>query len=77
MVILPFLNESIIPNNLASVTAVVENGSFSVYETDRIRSIGLIASTVVKVFGWSFKILKGQINISAAHVPLEPQRKHL
>ena len=72
IVVLPFWNESIVPNNFASLTAVVEDGRFSLYGVERIRSTGLLIRTLFKAIGWWVKVMRGRIDINASHLPVEP-----
>jgi len=60
--VLPFWNESIIANNLANFTAVVENGQFSIYKNKRLITIKLLFQTIIKVLLWSFRINKKDFN---------------
>lgn len=72
LVILPFWNESIIPNNLASFTAVAENGQFSLYEAHPIRSMGMVIRTFFKTCGWWIKVMGEKIKTKTSHVMVEP-----
>jgi len=68
VVILPFWNESVISNNLAKYTAVFENGQYSLYKTNRIKT----ARTVIKVLWKScfnaLKIARDKFDHRASHV---------
>ena len=64
--VLPFWNEAIVPNNLSKLTAVVEDGKFSIYQTKRMASIRLLFTTLFKAFIWSFKIFNKKFDTTAS-----------
>ena len=64
--IIPFWNESIIPNNLAKFTVVVEEGKFSIYKTKRLTSIKLLIKTIFQALLWSYKIIKKDYDVNAS-----------
>lgn len=68
VVILPFWNESVIPNNLAKYTAVFENGQYSLYKANRIKSVGNTLKILWKTSLNALKILKNKFNPKASNV---------
>ncbi len=66
IVILPFWNESIVANNLATLTAVYENGSYSLYWTQRFNLLTSLTKMSVQIIKWLAKTLFNKYNPSAA-----------
>lgn len=68
IVVLPFWNEAIIPNNLASLTAVYEDGKFSLYWTDRKKLFVTFFVIFWQSLKWSIKTYRGFFDPKASHV---------
>ncbi len=66
IVLLPFWNEAIVPNNLACLTAVYEDKQFSLYWTDRKALLKSLFHVGKRVVSWSSKILLKPYNTSAS-----------
>lgn len=68
VVILPFWNESVIPNNLAKYTAVFENGQYSLYKAGRMKAIGNVFKILWKSFFNALRIFRNRFDPKASHV---------
>ncbi len=68
VVILPFWNQRIIPNNLARLTAVYESGAFSLYPSSRTRLVTKLAKLAFDLPRWVVRILSNRYDPEAAEV---------
>ncbi|MBF0203383.1 MAG: hypothetical protein HQK67_03515 [Desulfamplus sp.] len=68
MVILPFWNESVIANNLGKYTAVFENGQYSLYKMNRMKTIYITIKIIWQNCFHAVKIAKNQFNSKSSHV---------
>ena len=70
IVILPFWNEGIIANNLATLTAVYENHGYSMYWRQRWGITKTMVSMGLRTFGWGIKIFRRKYDPDAAQEKL-------
>lgn len=68
IVILPFWNESIVANNLATLTAVYENGQYSLYWTRRLHLVSSVIKVTIQTIKWLVTTLQSRYNAIAAKV---------
>ncbi len=68
VVILPFWNESVIPNNLAKYTAVFENGQYSLYKANRIKAVVNTLKILWKTSLNAIKIFINKFNHKASNM---------
>lgn len=68
IVILPFWNESIVANNLATLTAVYENSQYSLYWTRRFYLITYLIGISTQTIKWLLKTLRNHYDAVAAKV---------
>lgn len=68
IVILPFWNESVIPNNLGKYTAVFENGQYSVYNKNCNKAMRIALKIVWQSVLGAVKIAGNKFESKASHV---------
>lgn len=66
IVILPFWNESMLANNMASLTAVFENGTYSLYWSERIGFLKSLWQIATRSINWLRRVKKRDYNPAAA-----------
>ncbi len=70
IVILPFWNEGIIANNLATLTAVYENHGFSMYWCERWKLVKSVVNIGLRTISWGAKIFRRKYDPDAAQEKL-------
>ncbi|MBF0468608.1 MAG: glycosyltransferase family 2 protein [Desulfamplus sp.] len=68
MVVLPFWNESIVPNNLGIYTAVFENGQYSLYKKNCTKAMRDTLKIIWQTCFNAVKIVRNRFDSKASHV---------
>jgi GT2 family glycosyltransferase len=66
VMVLPFWNEGIAPNNLAALTAVYENNGYSLYWTRRFGLLNTLIGLAFRTAGWLWAVRRGKFDAAAS-----------